>query len=175
MKSPHKSKNTCNLRRASVTGGALLSPGKDNMKNASALETTTEQPPENRSGPKEKVHARAALRRHARKCSVCRHPNRTEIEQDFLCWHSPDAIAKNYGIADHSSIYRHAHAAGLFERRNQTLRLALGPIIEKAMTVRVTADAVIRAAIVCVNLNSGIRPLTASAPRIKKLIAKVGK
>jgi hypothetical protein len=63
---------------------------------------------------------------------------------------------------------------GLFERRNQTLRLALGPIIERAMTVRVTADAVIRAVMVCVNLNSGIQPVTAASPRIKKLIAKVG-
>lgn len=131
--------------------------------------------PENWNGPKEKTAARKNLRRHARKCGVCRHPSRKEIEQDFLCWQSPDVIAKAHGIADHSSVYRHAHALGLFDRRNQTLRLALGPIIERSMTVRVTADAVIRAAIVCVNLNSSIQPLTASAPKTKKLIAKVGK
>jgi predicted amidophosphoribosyltransferase len=144
------------------------------MQNASDSTATGAPSPENRSGPKEKAGARKNLRRHARKCSVCRHPNRKEIEQDFLCWQSPDVIAKARGIADHSSVYRHAHAVGLFERRSQTLRLALGPIIERAMTVRVTADAVIRAAIVCINLNSGVQPVTASSPRIKKLIAKVG-
>jgi hypothetical protein len=144
------------------------------MQNASDSTPATAPPPENSSGPKEKAGARKNLRRHARKCSVCRHPNRKEIEQDFLSWQSPDAIAKAHGIADHSSVYRHAHAVGLFERRSQTLCLALGPIIERAMTVRVTADAVIRAAIVCINLNSGVQPVTASSPRIKKLIAKVG-
>jgi len=145
------------------------------MQNASDSRAASAPPPENRGGPKEKLGERRNLRRHARKCGVCCHPNRKEIEQDFLCWQSPDAIAKAHGIADHSSVYRHAHAVGLFERRSQTLRLALGPIIERAMTVRVTADAVIRAVMVCVNLNSGIRPVTAGSPRIKKLIAKVGK
>ena len=137
------------------------------MRNISDSTATGAPLPENPGGP-------TNLRRHARKCSVCRHPSRKEIEQDFLSWHSPDVIAKAHGIADHSSVYRHAHAVGLFERRNQTLRLALGPIIERAMTVRVTADAVIRAAIVCINLNSGTQPVTATSPRIKKLIAKVG-
>lgn len=144
------------------------------MQNDSDSTATAAPPPENCSGPKEKGGVRKNLRRHARKCGVCRHPNRKEIEQDFLSWQSPDVIAKVHGIADHSSVYRHAHALGLFERRSLTLRLALGPIIEKAMTVRVTAEAVIRAAIVCINLNSGIQPVTATGPRTKKLIAKVG-
>ena len=143
------------------------------MQNASDSTTAGVPSPENCSSAKEKTGARRNLRRHARKCSVCRHPNRKEIEQDFLCWQSPDVIAKAHGIADHSSVYRHAHAVGLFERRCQTLRLALGPIIEKATTVRVTADAVIRAAVVCINLNSGIQPATPTSPRMKKLIAKV--
>ncbi|HXX46042.1 MAG TPA: hypothetical protein VEJ38_15035 [Candidatus Acidoferrales bacterium] len=88
---------------------------------------------------------RSALARHRRKCSVCRHRDRDAIEQDFLSWQSPDQIAANYGIADHSSIYRHAHATGLFYRRAQTIRLALSPIVEQAMTVEVTANSVIRA------------------------------
>jgi hypothetical protein len=88
---------------------------------------------------------RSALARHRRKCSVCRHRDRDAIEQDFLSWRSPDQIAANYGIADHSSIYRHAHATGLFDRRALTIRLALCPIVEQAMTVEVTANSVIRA------------------------------
>jgi hypothetical protein len=88
---------------------------------------------------------RPAPARHNRKCKVCRHPERAAIEQDFLRWRSPDRIAEDYGIADHSSVYRHAHATGLFDKRAATIRLALGPIIEQAMTVKVTADAIVRA------------------------------
>jgi hypothetical protein len=90
-------------------------------------------------------HRRPAPARHNRKCNVCRHAERAAIEQDFLRWHSPDRIAEDYGIADHSSVYRPAHATGLFKRRAATIRLALEPIIERAMTVNVTADAIIRA------------------------------
>jgi hypothetical protein len=55
--------------------------------------------------------------RHDRKCSVCRHRDRDEIEREFLNWRSPDSIAEDYGIAHHSSIYRHARATGLFAHR----------------------------------------------------------
>ena len=97
---------------------------------------------------------RSTAARHNRKCNVCRHPDRKAIDQDFLSWRSPDQIAKEYGIADHSSIYRHAHATGLFDRRANTIRLALAPIIEHAMTVEVTADAVIRAVELLAKLNA---------------------
>jgi len=96
---------------------------------------------------------RSVPARHNRKCNVCRHPDRKAIEQDFLSWRSPDQIAKDYGIADHSSIYRHAHASGLFARRANTIRLALSPIIERAMTVEVTADSVVRAIELLARLN----------------------
>jgi hypothetical protein len=91
--------------------------------------------------------------RHNRKCSVCRHRDREAIEQDFLRWRSPDQIAEDYGIADHSSVYRHAHATGLFDRRAATIRIALEPIIERAMTVEVTADGVVRAIELLARLN----------------------
>jgi len=97
---------------------------------------------------------RSAPARHSRKCSVCRHPDRDAIEHDFLTWQSPDQIAANYGIADHSSIYRHAHATSLFDRRARTIRLALCPIVEQAMTVEVTADSVIRAVELMAKLDS---------------------
>ena len=95
----------------------------------------------------------SASARHKRKCNVCQHPDRKAIEQDFLSWRSADQIAKDYGIADHSSIYRHAHASGLFARRANTIRLALSPIIERAMTVEVTADSVVRAIELLARLN----------------------
>ena len=97
---------------------------------------------------------RPAPARHSRKCSLCRHREREAIERDFLSWQSPDQIVEDYGIADHSSIYRHAHATGLFDRRAQTIRLALGPIVERAMTVELTANSVVRAIELLARLNA---------------------
>ena len=106
-----------------------------------------------RLGPARRKH-RPAPARHSRKCSICRHRDREAIEQDFLSWRSPDQIAADHGVADHSSIYRHAHATNLFDRRARTIRLALSPIIERAMTVEVTADSVIRAVELLARLNA---------------------
>jgi len=92
-----------------------------------------------------KRRKRPAVARHTRKCNVCRHPEREAIEDGFLCWQSPDALAEEYGIADHSSIYRHVHATGIFARRRANLRMALEPLIECAQSVRVTANALINA------------------------------
>jgi hypothetical protein len=105
---------------------------------------------------------RAALTRHSRRCNVCKHPDREAIELDFLRWRSPDDIAKDYGIADHSSIYRHVHATGIFARRRQTIRLALEPLLERAHTVKVTASAVISAVRLYAQMNDAgewIRPV----------------
>jgi len=89
---------------------------------------------------------RAASTRHARRCNVCKHPDREAIELEFLSWRSPGDIANDHGIADRSSIYRHAHATGIFRRRRQTIRLALEPLLEQACIVSVTASSIISAA-----------------------------
>jgi hypothetical protein len=86
-----------------------------------------------------------SLGRHKRACSVCAHPQREEIEADFIGWHSPAAIAEQYRLADRSSVYRHAHALALFQKRQRNVRAALGRIIEKAGEVDVTASAVVSA------------------------------
>ena len=86
-----------------------------------------------------------SLGRHTRKCTVCRHPEREAIEAEFLRWHNPHDIALDHQIHDASSVYRHAHATGLFKRRSANIRMALEPIIEEATCVNVTAHAVIRA------------------------------
>ena len=83
--------------------------------------------------------------RHRRKCAVCHHPNCEEIEQEFLRWRSPSEIAREYGLADHRPIYRHMHATGIYARRQDRLRVALDPLIEKVMDVKVTARAILRA------------------------------
>lgn len=83
--------------------------------------------------------------RHQRTCSVCGHQQREEIEAAFIGWRSPAAIAEEYGLADRASVYRHAHALGLFPKRQKNIRAALERIIEKAGEVEVTASAVVAA------------------------------
>jgi hypothetical protein len=85
------------------------------------------------------------LGRHQRNCSVCAHEQREEIETAFIGWRSPAAIAEEFGLADRASVYRHAHAFGLFPKRQRNIRAALERIIEKAGEVDVTASAVVAA------------------------------
>jgi hypothetical protein len=68
---------------------------------------------------------RPKLSMHAGQCTICRHPFRREIERDFLQWKGPRAIAREYQISSHTVIYRHAHALGLFARRQRALEAVL--------------------------------------------------
>ncbi len=92
-----------------------------------------------------KTAATVSLGRHKRTCSVCCHQQREEIESAFIAWRSPAVIAEEYGLADRASVYRHAHALGLFQKRQRNVRAALERIIEKAGEVDVTASAVVAA------------------------------
>ena len=83
--------------------------------------------------------------RHAAECRICSHPQREQIERDFVNWRSPALIAKQYGLRNRSSVYRHAHATGLFPKRQRNIRAALEKIIERAGEVEVTAAAVVAA------------------------------
>lgn len=76
---------------------------------------------------------------------ACAHPQLDEIEGAFVSWRSPIAIAAEFGLKDRASIYRHASALGLFEKRQRNVRAALEKIIERAGDVDVTASAVVAA------------------------------
>ena|GEM_PF-2596937 len=104
-----------------------------------------EQPQQPAPGRPAARRVRAKMGPHTRRCNVCRHPHRKDIEQEFLRWRSPDRIAQDYKIPDHSSIYRHVHATGIFARRRKAVRAALEPIIECAEYVKVTASSLIKA------------------------------
>jgi hypothetical protein len=95
-----------------------------------------------------------SLGRHRRACSICGHEKRAEIESEFVSWRSPAAIAQEYGLADRTSVYRHAHALGLFAKRQRNVRAALEKIIERAGDVDVTASAVVSAVQAYAKLNS---------------------
>jgi hypothetical protein len=85
------------------------------------------------------------LGRHKANCTVCKHPQCSDIEAEFITWQSPATIAAAYGLADRSSVYRHADALGLNAKRQKNLRAALERMIEKAGEVDVTASAIVAA------------------------------
>src|SRR5882724_13455819 len=81
--------------------------------------------------------------RHEHGCKICSHKQRHELERDFINWKSPALIAREYGLKDRSSVYRHAHALDLFPKRQRNVRAALERIIERACEVDVNAAAVV--------------------------------
>jgi hypothetical protein len=85
---------------------------------------------------------RPALSMHAGQCTICRHPRRAEIERAFLDCRGAQEIARDHGLGSHSTVYRHAHALGLFERRSRTLWLALGRLIEQAGNRKLTVASI---------------------------------
>jgi hypothetical protein len=92
-----------------------------------------------------------SLKRHKERCHICRHPQREEIEEDFLDWTSPREIAETYGIASYRAIYRHATAVGLFDRRRANIQRATDRIIERVGDTQVTAGAIIAAIRITIN------------------------
>jgi hypothetical protein len=86
-----------------------------------------------------------SLGRHRTNCTVCAHERCAEIEVDFVNWKSPVLIATDYGLADRTSVYRHAHAFGLMEKRRRNVRAALERMIEKSGDVDVTSSAIVAA------------------------------
>jgi hypothetical protein len=92
--------------------------------------------------------------RHERKCFICRHPDRAEIDDDILHWCNPANITFKYRLNDYRCIYRHAHATGLMERRRVYMRDSLEHVIEHAESVSPSADAIIRAVRACGRLNA---------------------
>lgn len=87
----------------------------------------------------------ASLERHRRKCTVCKHDERDAIEEAFLHWISPIFITEEFELPDWSTLYRHAHATGLFAQRRRNIRFALENVIERSDEVEVTAADLVRA------------------------------
>lgn len=91
--------------------------------------------------------------RHEAHCGIRGTDCQEEIDEAFVHWHSVAKIAEDYRI-ERRAIYRHAHATGLFPRRDRNLRRALGLIIHRAESAEhVTADSVIRAVRTLAHIN----------------------
>jgi hypothetical protein len=71
--------------------------------------------------------------RHEYHCTICSHAQRGEIERAFLDWTSLSSISKQFSVS-RDSVYRHAHALGLMERRRRNVRAALEQITASATT-----------------------------------------
>ena len=90
-----------------------------------------------------RAHKAVNLGRHEQNCGICSHEKREDIERDFISWRSPITIASEYGLANRATVYRHAHACGLFLKRQRNLRAALERLIEKSENVEVNASALV--------------------------------
>lgn len=103
--------------------------------------------PASNHGDPESPANQPTLDRHRRKCQICRHPHRQEIENDFLRWRSTREIAESFGIADHSAICRHARAIGLTQQRECRVAYALHPILEQSedFFLKLTPNAIVSA------------------------------
>lgn len=91
--------------------------------------------------------------RHEAQCSICTHPQKDEIEAQFIEWANTTQVAKDYSIS-RDSIYRHAKAKGLHAERRKNVRAALERIIEKAGDVEVNAAAVVSAVTTYARINA---------------------
>jgi hypothetical protein len=87
----------------------------------------------------------ADLERHARKCAICNHPRREEIEDDFFHWYNPAQIYNEYHLPGVSSLYRHAQATGLLARRRRNLRGVAERILENVDDAQVSGNTILRA------------------------------
>lgn len=91
--------------------------------------------------------------RHEFGCRVCAHPEREQIENEWITWGNTSKLAKQYGLS-RDSLYRHCHALRLFEKRARNLKGALEKIIEQADIVPVNAGTVVQAIQAYAKINS---------------------
>jgi hypothetical protein len=98
--------------------------------------------PSANSGPVPPDESKAS--RHSRKCSVCNHPERDVIDDDYIHWARVVSIAEQFGLTE-CSVRRHASATGLHRVRREKIHSALDLIVEQSSIANVTAHSVIRA------------------------------
>jgi hypothetical protein len=93
------------------------------------------------------------LGQHQAQCTVCSHPERQEIEEEWISWHYADDVAARYGIS-RDAIYRHARALDLYSIRRKNIRRALEGIAERVSRTRMSGSEVLSAIKALVKINS---------------------
>ncbi len=89
----------------------------------------------------------------ARKCTICQHPQREEIEEEYAYWGHPGTIVRRFGLSHRSILYRHARATRLNEVRAYNLRTALSHIIERSAITKPSANDIVHAVRAYAHLN----------------------
>lgn len=102
-------------------------------------------PPMRRKPSRSDLHNNSNFRRHSRKCAICHHPQREDIEEEFLQWHPPANIQQDYDLPSRPAIYRHAQATGLRRRRRRNLRGLAERILENADVISPSGETILRA------------------------------
>src|ERR1700691_2095499 len=82
--------------------------------------------------------------RHSRKCQICHHPEREDIDHLFVNWAKPKLIAQMFEIP-WISLYRHARALDLYGLRRNNMRSVLDKILERGVEAEITGDTILRA------------------------------
>jgi hypothetical protein len=103
--------------------------------------------------PVETPEPRSPLERHSRRCLICRHKDREDIESDFLQWNNSVEITIEYDIPSVNILYRHVHATGIYEQRLKNMRFAAERMVDKVETVKPSANAILRAMRACAQIN----------------------
>jgi hypothetical protein len=93
------------------------------------------------------------IERHSRDCSICSHKEREQIELEFVAWESPTRLSRRFHIS-RRSVYRHASALDLFEKRSSNVRSALEKIIERGCETQIGARGLVAAVEAYSKINS---------------------
>jgi hypothetical protein len=113
------------------------------------------------------------LGRHQAQCTICSSPSCQAIEEAFVGWRSTEVIAHKYGVSRDAQ-YRHAHAFGLFGKRQRNIRMALEGIIERVDCTPINGSVIVSAIKAYAKMNSleqGVDQAQGSNP--KKLFERM--
>jgi hypothetical protein len=96
----------------------------------------------------------STLEHHSRKCAICNHPERADLQEDFVSWRNADLIQKDYDLPNFRRMYTHARATGLYQRHRDNLRFAAELLIEHADQAKPSPDTILRAIQICARLDA---------------------
>jgi len=85
----------------------------------------------------------ASLRRHQSQCSVCAHPQREALEEEWVNWGSTTLLAEKYQLS-RDGIYRHAHALDLFRERQKGIKHWYEKVLERLDTVKFSGSDLVK-------------------------------
>jgi hypothetical protein len=91
------------------------------------------------------------LGRHQAQCAICNHPDREQIEEEWVNWGPTSYTARRYGVS-RDGIYRHAHALGLFRKRERNAIRVLEKMIERVDSTEMNCATMLSALKLCLSL-----------------------